>query len=186
MDPSVIVGEIITLTMMAVALGMDAFSIAIGMGMMGLRLRRVFIIGVTIGVFHVFMPLLGMAVGRFISDHFGQIATYVGAGLLILLGVQMIYNAFQEEDVPYLSPVGFGLFLFALSVSLDSFSVGLGLGIFGSRIIVTVILFGAVSAMLTWLGLLMGRYMSGWLGAYSHVFGGTILLAFGLKMLVMS
>lgn len=69
-------------------------------------------------------------------------------------------------------------------MSLDSFSVGLSLGIFGARTFLTIIVFGVVSMLLTWLGLLLGRRVQGWLGSYSEALGGSILLAFGIKLLL--
>lgn len=39
-------GELITLFIMATALGMDAFSVALGMGLVGLRYRQMFKIGI--------------------------------------------------------------------------------------------------------------------------------------------
>ena len=75
-----IIGEMITIIIMAFALGMDAFSISLGMGMYKLRLRQIFKIGITIGVFHIVMPLLGMITGRFLSEQFGAIAAYIGGG----------------------------------------------------------------------------------------------------------
>ena len=128
-----IIGEMITIIIMAFALGMDAFSISLGMGMYKLRLRQIFKIGITIGVFHIVMPLLGMITGRFLSEQFGTIAAYIGGGLMLLLGLQMIWSSFSKEEGSLMTPVGMGLFLFALSVSLDSFSVGLTLGIYGAK-----------------------------------------------------
>ncbi len=78
-------GEFMTLLLMAIALGMDAFSVGLGMGMIKLRLRQIFYIGVTIGVFHIFMPLGGMAVGKVLSQEFGSIATLIGGLLLVML-----------------------------------------------------------------------------------------------------
>ncbi len=75
-----IIGELVTIIIMAFALGMDAFSVSLGMGMYKLRLRQIFKIGMTIGLFHIIMPLLGMITGRFLSDQFGAIATYIGGG----------------------------------------------------------------------------------------------------------
>ena len=101
----------------------------------------------------------------------------------MLLGLQMMFSSFKEEDGPMISPVGAGLFVFALSVSLDSFSVGLSLGIYGARTLLTILLFGAVSMLLTWMGLIFGRKLQGWLGSYSEALGGSILLGFGIKLL---
>jgi putative Mn2+ efflux pump MntP len=178
-----IVGEIVTIIIMAFALGMDAFSISLGMGMYELRLRQIFKIGITIGIFHIFMPLLGIIAGRFLSDQFGDIATYIGAALLLILGVQMIWSSLGKKEGILITPVGYGLFIFALSVSLDSFSVGLSLGIYGAQTILVLVCFGAGATLLSWLGLMIGRRVHDWLGKYSEVLGGAILLLFGIKLL---
>ncbi|MFC0272460.1 manganese efflux pump MntP family protein [Metabacillus herbersteinensis] len=178
-----IIGEFFTLFIMAFALGMDAFSVGLGMGLIKLKVRQIFYIGLTIGVFHIWMPLIGMVIGKFLSNTFGMIATLIGGGLLIFLGIQMIYASFKKEDEPLITPIGFGLIIFALSVSLDSFSVGLSLGIYGAKTIATVIMFGVVSMMLTWVGLLVGKRVQSWIGPYSEALGGSILLAFGIKLI---
>lgn len=180
---SAMIGEILTLALMAFALGMDAFSVGLGMGMYKLRLRQIAKIGITIGLFHVWMPLLGMIAGRFLSNTFGAIAGYVGGGLLLLLGVQMIWSSFRDEEDSLITPVGIGLLIFALSVSLDSFSVGLSLGIYGAKTFLVLVFFGAGATFLTWAGLLTGRKVQSWIGSYSEALGGAILLAFGVKLL---
>ncbi|WP_339148071.1 MULTISPECIES: manganese efflux pump MntP family protein [unclassified Sutcliffiella] len=180
---TIMVGEFMTLLLMAIALGMDAFSVGLGMGMIKLRLRQIFYIGVTIGIFHIVMPLGGMVIGKVLSEEFGSIATLIGGLLLVMLGLQMMFSSFKNEEGPMISPVGAGLFIFALSVSLDSFSVGLSLGIYGARTMLTILLFGAVSMLLTWMGLIFGRKLQGWLGSYSEALGGSILLGFGIKLL---
>ena len=178
-----LIGELITLCMMAFGLGMDAFSVGLGMGLIRLRLKQIFYIGLTIGLFHIFMPLFGIIIGRFISQQFGGIATYIGGMLLLVLGIQMIISSFKEQSQPFISPVGIGLVFFALSVSLDSFSVGLSLGIYGARTVLAITLFGLFSMFLTWGGLILGRRFQQWLGMYSEALGGSILFAFGIKLL---
>ncbi|KAF0819061.1 MULTISPECIES: manganese efflux pump MntP [unclassified Cytobacillus] len=180
---SAMIGEVLTLGLMAFALGMDAFSVGLGMGMYKLRLRQIAKIGITIGLFHVLMPLIGMIAGRFLSNTFGAIAGYVGGGLLLLLGVQMIWSSFRDDEDSLITPVGIGLLIFALSVSLDSFSVGLSLGIYGAKTFLVLVFFGAGAAILTWAGLLTGRKVQSWIGSYSEALGGAILLAFGVKLL---
>lgn len=180
-----IAGELLTLILMAFALGMDAFSVGLGMGMFNLRLRQIFKIGMTIGIFHVWMPLLGMIAGKFLSDQFGTIATYIGGGLLFVLGLQMIWSSFKnDEEGSVITPVGIGLMVFAFSVSLDSFSVGLTLGIYKAKTALVLICFGIAATLLTWCGLLIGRKVQDWMGQYSEALGGSILLAFGLKLLL--
>lgn len=50
-------GQIVTITIMAVALGMDAFSLGVGIGMKGIRLLHVLQMSLLIAVFHMLMPL---------------------------------------------------------------------------------------------------------------------------------
>jgi manganese efflux pump family protein len=180
-----VAGELLTLILMAFALGMDAFSVGLGMGMFSLRLRQILKIGITIGIFHVWMPLLGIIAGKFLSDQFGTIATYIGGALLLILGVQMIWSSFKnDEDNKVITPVGFGLLVFAFSVSLDSFSVGLTLGIYQAKTVLVLLCFGIAATILTWTGLLIGRKVQNFIGPYSEALGGSILLAFGLKLLL--
>ncbi|UYO35432.1 manganese efflux pump MntP family protein [Bacillus zhangzhouensis] len=176
-------GELLTLSIMAFALGMDAFSVGLGMGMIQLRFRQIIYIGLVIGIFHMFMPLFGMLTGQLLSGWLGLLATYIGGTLLLVLGMQMIVASIRKEDKPFIAPVGAGLVLFAISVSLDSFSVGLSLGIYGTRVWMTILLFGFFSMLLTWLGLLIGKQVRSWVGSYSGSLGGIILLAFGIKLL---
>ncbi|MBB6445564.1 manganese efflux pump MntP [Bacillus benzoevorans] len=179
-----IIGEFVTIVIMAFALGMDAFSVSLGMGMYKLRLRQVLNIGITIGIFHIIMPLLGIITGRFLSAQFGEIATYIGGALLLILGVQMIWSSLSQQQESLITPTGLGLLFFALSVSLDSFSVGLTLGIFGAKTMVVLIIFGVGATLLAWLGLLIGQRVQGLLGKYSEALGGAILFLFSLKLLI--
>ncbi len=181
---STIAGEFITLIVMAFALAMDAFSVGLGMGMYKLRLRQIFKIGLTIGFFHVWMPLVGMTAGKFLSEKFGTFATALGGILLVLLGLQMAWSSLKKEEEKAITPVGFGLLLFAFSVSIDSFSVGLTLGIYRAKTMMVILCFGIAATIMTWCGLLVGRKVQGWLGAYGEALGGSILLAFGLKLLL--
>ena len=179
-----LMGEVLTLLIMAFALGMDAFSVGLGMGMYQLRLRQIFKIGITIGIFHVWMPLVGMLAGKFLSEKFGTFASLLGGLLLILLGIQMVWSSFKKDQDSVITPVGTGLLLFALSVSLDSLSVGLTLGIYGAKTVMAIVCFGIAATVMTWSGLLIGRKVQGWLGSYSEALGGSILLAFGIKLLL--
>lgn len=176
-------GDIVSLIFMAVALGVDAFSVSLGAGMQQLRLKRIALIGFVFGLFHIILPLLGMLVGQFISGQIGHWAILAGGLLLITIGVQMILTAFNHTFTKVIEPFGLGLILLSLSVSVDGFSVGLSLGMSGVKVIIALILFGCVSTFMTWTGFLLGRKVRGLLGVYSEILGGSILCAFGLVII---
>jgi manganese efflux pump family protein len=183
---STLIEEMITLTIMGSALGLDAFSVGLGMGVIQLKFRQILNIGFVIGLFHVIMPLLGMIIGYELSDKFGRISVLLGGVLLLGIGFHMIYSTLFGKEENKFSPNGIGLLLFAFSVSVDSFSVGISLGTFGAKTWLTILLFGIISTILTWAGLLLGRRVEQELGKFGELLGGSVLLLFGLKLLFFS
>lgn len=176
-------GEFISILFLALALGMDAFSVGLGLGMQRLRLKRIALIGIVVGIFHILMPFIGILIGKFISEGIGQITILLGGLLLVGIGAQMLFSAFNHELKKVIQPIGTGLLLLSFSISIDSFSVGLGLGMSGVKTALVLFMFGAASMVLSWIGMLLGKKVRGLLGAYSEILGGSILIAFGLKII---
>ena len=182
---SVQIGHLFTLLLMAVALGMDAFSLGIGMGMRGIRLLYILKVSLLIALFHFLMPLIGMFMGHYLGTLLGNVASMVGGTLLIILGIHMIYNSFKDNDIKVFDHTRFsGLLIFALSVSIDSMSVGFSLGLFSTDVLLAVLLFGTVGGIMSIMGLLLGRRVGSWIGEYGEALGGVILLAFGVRFLL--
>lgn len=174
-----------TLLVMALALGMDAFSVCMGMGMTNLRARYIMKTGLWIGLFHMFMPLSGMVLGHLLSHRFGDIAGVAGGLLLLLLGAQMLFSVISRDkgssEMDVTSDTG--MLLFSMSVSIDSFSVGLSMGLFGARGLAAVLLFGFVSMAMAWIGFYIGGRTKHYFGRFGEAFGGLIMLLFGLKLI---
>lgn len=177
------ISEISSITVLAFAVSMDAFSISLSYGLHKLRLRLIIQTGLLIGLFHMVLPFIGIMLGQFISDKIGHFPSIISGILLIVIGAHMFFSAFSSEFKDKFWPAKFALFSLAFIVSLDSFSVGLSLGMSGAKIAITLILFGFISMMMTWLGLLLGRKIHRYIGAYSEILGGGILISFGLHIL---
>lgn len=177
-------GELVTLIFMGQALALDAFSVCLGIGMQQIRLKRILWISLIIGAFHIIMPLIGILMGIMVAGPFESYAQLIGGALLVFIGSQMFFNAFTEEKKLIIQPAGIGLIILSFTVSMDSFTVGFGLGITGVHIALALILFGASSALLSCIALLIGRRVQGFLGRYSELLGGSILFGFGLYILL--
>ncbi|WP_308636734.1 manganese efflux pump MntP [Paenibacillus silvisoli] len=174
-------GQLLTLMIIALALGMDAFSLGVGIGLKGIRLLDIMKLSVIIAIFHTVMPLMGIFTGNYVSTLLGGVATTAAGALLLLLGGHMIYSSLRGdavESIDYRS--SWGMLLFALGVSIDSFSVGISLGMFEADMLLTVLLFGIAGGVMSVLGLLLGRRVSASLGGYGEACGGIILFTFGL------
>lgn len=179
-------GQFYTILMIGFALGMDAFSLGIGMGMMGVRIRTIAKVSVVIGFFHVLMPLIGIGSGIFLSNVVGEVATFIGGLILCFLGANMLWRSFfgEEEEARSFQTSGLGLVLFAISVSLDALSVGFSFGLFDVDIPLALFLFGIIGMFMSALGLLIGKRVAHRFGNYGEALGGAILLAFGFKFLL--
>jgi putative Mn2+ efflux pump MntP len=183
-EMSAAAGHMLAVVLMAAALGMDAFSLGIGIGMRGVRLLDVIKLGSVIALFHVLMPLAGMATGQYVSVLLGGVATSAAGALLLLLGGHMVYSSLRGEQAePFDHRTLWGLLVFSLSVSIDSFSVGVSLGMFSGSVAFTVLMFGLFGGLMSVLGLLLGRRVGRSLGGYGEACGGAILFAFGLLFL---
>ncbi|TVX97128.1 manganese efflux pump MntP family protein [Cohnella terricola] len=179
------IGQMLTILIMAVALGMDAFSLGIGIGLKGIRLLDILKLSALISIFHVLMPLGGMYTGQYVSTLLGGIATTAAGALLLLLGGHMVYSAIRGEAVESINHrTIWGMLVFSFSVSIDSFSVGVSLGMFSSSVLMTVLVFGMLGGLMSVLGLMIGRSASRSLGGYGEALGGVILFAFGLLFLI--
>ncbi|MGU3471564.1 manganese efflux pump MntP family protein [Paenibacillus sp. D51F] len=180
-------GQLLTLLIMALALGMDAFSLGVGIGMRGIRIQDILKLSLIIGIFHVVMPLLGLYTGHYMSFLLGHVATAAAGILLILLGGHMLLAAWRGDgESPSFTDhrTAGGMLLFALSVSVDSFSVGISLGMFAADLILTILLFGMAGGLMSVAGLLAGRRIGRSMGSYGEAAGGAILLTFGILFLL--
>ncbi|NMO94544.1 manganese efflux pump MntP family protein [Paenibacillus lemnae] len=184
LEMSVQSGQLAAILMMAFALGLDAFSLGIGVGMRGIRLRHVLNIGLLTALFHMLMPLLGLLAGHYVGALLGKVTGLAAGGLLVLLGGHMIVNSFQkEEGRPVNHTTLLGMLMFSIGVSIDSFSVGVSLGMFAHDAVLIITSFGAVGGLLSICGLMIGRKAGSRLGNYGEMAGGAILLLFGLMFI---
>ena len=194
--------EFLTVLVIAVALGTDAFSMAIGIGACNIRYRQIIIISLVVLVFHIVMPLIGLYLGVLAGSVIGRLAGIIGALLLAFIGVLMLREGLKGGDgdgVPkLLKSLGlvnrdggklrvtaglWGCMVLGVSVSLDALTVGFGLGTLNFNLVLTVLTIGLVAGIMTTLGFLVGKKLGSWLGDKAQVIGGVILIGVAIKML---
>lgn len=180
-------GQFYTVIIIGFALGMDAFSLGIGMGMMDVRLKTIAKVSLVVGLFHIIMPLIGIGSGIFLSSVVGDVASFIGGVILCFLGANMLWGSFfrsEEEPSTRYQTKGWGLILFAISVSMDALSAGFSFGLFDVDIMLAVLVFGVLGMFMAGTGLLLGKHVGHRLGGYGEAIGGAIILAFGIKFLL--
>lgn len=180
------VQSIVEILMMSFALGMDALSLCIGIGLGAISRRTALQLCFCIGLFHVFLTFLGLGFGNLIGHYLGQVATWFGAFLVIGLGLHMLYNTlFGKEETPRAISSLFAMLLFSASVSFDAMSVGFSLGLRSTTYgVVSAVTFGVVSLLMCGTGLFIGRKFGHVIGRYGELVGAVVLIGCGVNFLV--
>ena len=167
----------------AASLGMSnlAGSIAIGVSGTdaGMRLR----VGLVFGVFEAGMPVLGLLIGEQVAATLGHAARFVGAGLLIAVGLYALASAARAGEERQVRPPGIiHLLVTGLALSVDNLVVGFALGTYHTSIAVGVIVIGTVSVGMSLLGLELGARVGRRVGQRSEQLAGLMLIAVGIAI----
>lgn len=167
---------------MAVGLSMDAFSLSIVYGTNGIKSKKIIILSLTVGIFHFIMPNLSALLSKSLFS-FITYGNIVAGIVFLILGIEMIFS-FKEKESKYELSNYLEILLFAIAVSIDSFSVGLALSLDKENIILAGIVFSIISTMFTFSGLILGKKLNEKIGNVSKIIGIIILFVFSIKYLL--
>lgn len=180
--------DIITLLGLALALAMDAFAVALGTGTVLARItgRHFFRLGFHFGLFQALMPIIGWLAGQGIAAMVAAWDHWIAFGLLVLIGVRMIYEAIDKETTAEdRDPTrGLSLVLLSIATSIDALAVGFSLSVIGVSIWFPALIIGLVAGTLTLVGMLLGGRIGSRWGPRVEILGGVILIGIGTRILL--
>ncbi len=156
-----------------------------GIGAQGVSHRRALLVAAVFAAFQTILPALGLYLGRLVGPKLGDMAGYLGFGLLFAVGVATLVLAFRPERKKMHLGRGVGLLLSASGVSLDSLAVGFSLALAGFPTLLTIVALGASAFVMTWIGVQFGRSLGRWLEEWAERFAGGVLAATGLVLLLL-
>ena len=169
---------IILIFFIAVSLSMDAFFLSIAYGSLNLEKKKIYILSIVVGLYHFFMPILGIKFGNILNIK----SNYIVALIFLIIGINMILDIYKEKEI---KPISFlYMLLFGLSVSIDSFTIGIGLSRIMNFTILCPITFSLVSLIFTYVGLVLGKKISETVGNVSVIIGGLTLIVLGVYYIV--
>ncbi len=176
--------------LLAVGLAMDATAVAAARGCASVdnpRAGEVLEIGLAFGFAQGLMPWLGALLGERVGSLVAAFDHWIAFGVLGAIGGKMLYEALtggEQEQAGPASRINVRLLLaLAIATSIDAFAVGLTLPLLGAPLLTSVLTIGVVTALLSGLGVLLGRHFGALLGKRLDVFGGVVLIALGCKIL---
>ena len=180
--------SLVTIFILAVGLGVDAFSVAIGIGAANdkkswtpvLRLAAAF------GIFQFVMPIIGWLAGQTVVEIIASFDHWIAFALLALVGGKMIWEGFEKESDEEKADQtrGWPLLLLSIATSIDALAVGFSFSVLKNPILFPAVIIGIVSFVMTTVGMIFGKVLARLFGKKVEIFGGLVLIAIGVKILI--
>ena len=180
--------SIINLILIAFAMSTDAFAAAIGKGsrLRAPRLLNALKLGLLFGVIEGITPVIGWAIGSAGASYIEQIDHWVAFGLLLALGVHMIYASLNGDDdddeaeaEPQVKTSVVATALTAVGTSIDAMAVGVSFAFLDVNIALAAVLIGLATFAMVTIGALLGERLGHLVGERAEAIGGVVLIAVG-------
>ena len=172
-----------TIILVGISLSMDAFSLALIYGTQGINRKDEIVLSMMVGLFHFFMPLIGFFVGNYLFSYFKINLDYLIGIIFFIIGLEMIISSLKGKKVSFLDNI-WSYMLFSFSVSIDSFTTGLGFRAISNNYFMVSFMFMLCSFFFTYIGLLLGNIFNTKFGSISTIMGGVILVFLAIYYLL--
>ncbi len=181
--------DLISLLLIAVALSMDAFAVAVSSGIVSDSpgWKNINKLAFFFGFFQFLMPVIGWLLGRTISGYIERFDHWVAFGLLAFIGVRMVIESVKQsdEDASVSNPFETkNLFLMAIATSIDALAVGISFALTNVNIWTSSLTIGIITYLLSALGVLIGKKVGSFFKKSAGIVAGVILIGIGVKILV--
>ncbi|MBR5018617.1 MAG: manganese efflux pump [Bacteroidales bacterium] len=175
--------------LLAIGVSMDAFAVSIGKGLTARRAswREALTVGFWFGGFQALMPVIGYYLGISFADLVTKVDHWIAFGLLLLIGGNMIREAFQKDEEQQAADSSFGfrtMLVLAIATSIDALALGISFAFLQTPLWSSITLIGLTTFLFSVVGLLIGKKVGGRFHKGAEIFGGLILIGIGLKILI--
>ena len=177
--------SLIELFILAVGLSMDAFAVSVCKGLSHgkIKPKHMCIAGAWFGGFQALMPLMGYFLGSFFADKITKYSHWIAFILLVIIGANMVREAFGEEERLDANMNPASMFLLAIATSIDALAVGVTFAFLQVNIIYAVIFIGCVTFVCSAAGVKIGSVFGEKYKSKAEICGGIILILIGIKIL---
>ncbi len=175
--------EYITTVLLAVALSMDAFAVAVckGLAMKKVTFGKAAIVGAWFGGFQAAMPLVGYFAITLLNEFFPveKYDHWIAFVLLLLIGANMIREALSKAEEETDDSLRFGnMLMLAFATSIDAMASGAALP--DINVFVAVSIIGVLTFGFSMLGVKIGNVFGSKYEKKAEIVGGCILILLGL------
>lgn len=177
---------------LGVGLAMDAFSVSLANGLHEPKMRKSKMCGVagTFAGFQFLMPMTGWICVHKILQYFQafeKFIPWIALFLLLYIGGTMLFEALRKTEEKEEHPgVGLAALLVqGIATSIDALSVGFTIADYGLVMaVVCSLLVGAVTFVICFAGLQIGKKFGTKFSNKAEILGGVILILIGIEIFV--
>lgn len=179
------------LLVIAFGLAMDCFAVSLGIGASPSPCtpRSIFRLSFHFGLFQGGMTLLGWLLGSTVVNLIADFDHWIAMLLLAWVGGRMLVEGISKHEEKPVEECndptrGSSLVMLSVATSIDALGVGLSLALLKMNVIAASLIIGAVSLIVSVVGLLGGSRLSRRFGKGVEVLGGLVLIAIGLRIVL--
>lgn len=178
--------EFIEIVMIGIGLAMDAFAVSIckGLSTRQLKLKHALICGGYFGLFQGAMPLIGYLLGVQFKSKIENIDHWIAFILLGLIGLNMIKEAFGDEECCDPDFSFKAMIPLAVATSIDALAVGVTFAFLNVNILYAVVIIAITTLIISMAGVKIGHVFGSQYKSKAEIAGGIILILMGLKILL--
>lgn len=201
----------IEVILLAIALAMDAFAVAIGLGAKSQKQYHRYVLhlaiyaGLYFGIAQGVMPLIGYLLGAALLGWLAAAAPWIGGFILIGLGGRMLYEVFfgdGEEVVDKALHINSEtvsvndnlkkninhrtMFTLAIATSIDAMAAGFTLNLLALNAWLACFIIAIITAIFSVFGVYLGKKSGTYLEDKAEALGGLVLILIGLKVMFFS
>jgi putative Mn2+ efflux pump MntP len=170
------------------ALGADAFavSVCVSATLANVTARHTFRLVWHFGLFQSMMTFFGWAGGEGLSLVMAGFNYWIAFGILVFLGIKMIYESFDPEGCAEgFDPTrGWSLVGLSIATSLDALAVGVTFSLIGMSVWVPALVIGLTALIMSFVGTRIGKRAGTVLGQWAERVGGVVLILIGSRILL--
>ena len=204
----------IEVVLLAIALAMDAFAVAIGLGAKSQKQSKQYLLrlavyaGLYFGIAQGVMPLIGYLLGAALLGWLAAAAPWIGGIILIGLGGKMLYEVFTgdgedaidsalhlktdtDNAVSVINHANNSInhrtmLTLAIATSIDAMAAGFTLNLLVLNAWLACLIIAVVTAGFSFFGVYLGWRSGTWLEDKAEALGGLVLILIGLKVMFFS
>ena len=178
---------VLEIVLISIGLAMDAFAVSIckGLSMKKMSWKKAVIVALYFGIFQGLMPVIGYLLGTSFESFVTKIDHWIAFGLLTLIGINMLKEAFSNEAESCNDNVDFKtMVVLAIATSIDALAIGITFAFLQVNIVLASLMIGVITFVICIIGVKIGNKFGDKYERKAETVGGLILIIMGIKILL--